>query len=176
MASAPKEAAALPPGLLDRLRSALAAIHAKRLAAEAPATREASPEEPVTDERRAPPAEVPRAVIFVTVFGLSSAALEEVIEVVAREGKDTPVSPVFLTDSLDFEPFRTRRLRFEYLPDGGTRHRFAPDLDWTTYERRRYRLLAEKWRPQSLISFGTPPPPDCAAAIRSLRGELTTNG
>jgi hypothetical protein len=169
MASDPKEAATLPPGLLDRLRSALATIRAGRRAADAPAMREASSEEPVPDEGRAvPPAEVPRAVIFVTVFGLSRAALEEVIEVVAREGKDTPVSPVFLTDSLDFEPFRTRRLRFEYLPDGGIRHRFAPDLDWPTYERRRYRLLAEKWRPQSLISFGTSPPPDCVAAIRSL--------
>ena len=114
------------------------------------------------------PADAPRAVIFVTVFGLSTAALEEVLEVVAREGRDTPVSPVFLTDSLDFKPFRKRRLRFEYLPDGGRRQRFAPDLDWPTYERRRYRLLAEKWRPQSVISFGTPPPADCAAAIKSL--------
>ena len=54
-----------------------------------------------------------------------------------------------------------------YVPMVG--HRFAPDLDWRTYERRRYRLLAAKWRPQSLISFGTPAPPACAAAIRSLR-------
>ena len=138
---------------------------------------ETPPEEPAPGEPRAPPADVPRAVIFVTVFGLSSAALEEVIEVVAREGKDTPVSPVFLTDSLDFEPFRARRLRFEYLPDGGARHRFAPDLDWPTYARRRYRLLAEKWRPQSLISFGTPPPPDCAGRDPvAERGWLTTGG
>jgi hypothetical protein len=107
-------------------------------------------------------------VIFVTVFGLSATALEEVLEVVLREGRDAPVSPVFLTDSLDFKPFRERRLRFEYLPDGGRRQRFAPDLDWHTYERRRYRLLVEKWRPQSLISFGTPPPADCAAAIKPL--------
>ena len=118
---------------------------------------------------RALAADAPRAVIFVTVFGLSTAALEEVLEVVKREGKDTLVNPVFLTDSLDFKPFRVRRLRFEYLPDGGRRHRFAPDLDWRTYERRRYRLLAAKWRPQSLISFGTPAPPACATAIRSLR-------
>jgi len=162
--ASPPETAPLPPGLLDRLRSALATIRAGRPAAEAPALQEPAP----GNEDRATPADVPRAVIFVTVFGLSSAALEEVIEVVAREGKGIPVSPVFLTDSLNFEPFRTRRLRFESLPDGGARHRFAPDLDWPTYERRRYRLLAEKWRPQSLISFGTPPSPDCMAAIRSL--------
>jgi hypothetical protein len=165
MAAQPKTVT-LPPGLLDRLRTALAAVRSGRSAAGRPSAA------PPTDQHlatvQALPADAPRAVIFVTVFGLSTAALEEVLEVVAREGKDTPVSPVFLTDSLDFKPFRDRRLRFEYLPDGGRRHRFAPDLDWRTYERRRYRLLAAKWRPQSLISFGTPAPPDCAAAIRSL--------
>ena len=184
MASSPKMAT-LPPGLLERLRSTLAAVRAGRFApgelgageatgdwppAEEPRAPPAEePRAPPAEEPRAPPADAPRAVIFVTVFGLSTAALEEVLEVVAREGRDTPVSPVFLTDSLDFKPFRKRRLRFEYLPDGGRRLRFAPDLDWPTYERRRDRLLAEKWRPQSVISFGTPPPADCAAAIKSLR-------
>ncbi|MCC2665493.1 MAG: hypothetical protein K0S35_3415 [Geminicoccaceae bacterium] len=167
MASSPK-AVTLPPGLLERLRSTLAAVRAGRFAPGEPGAGEATGDWPPPEELRAPPPDAPRAVIFVTVFGLSTAALEEVLEVVAREGKDTAVSPVFLTDSLDFKPFRKRRLRFEYLPDGGRRQRFAPDLDWPTYERRRYRLLAEKWRPQSVISFGTPPPADCAAAIRLL--------
>ena len=167
MAIQPKTAT-LPPGLLDRLRRALATVRSRRSAAgERPSA--GQPEEQPLPTDRALAADAPRAVIFVTVFGLSTAALEEVLEVVKREGKDTLVNPVFLTDSLDFKPFRARRLRFEYLPDGGRRHRFAPDLDWRTYERRRYRLLAAKWRPQSLISFGTPAPPACAAAIRSLR-------
>jgi hypothetical protein len=164
MAVQPKPAT-LPPGLLDRLRSALGAVRSGRSAAgAAPSAESAAADQAPTAEA----AEAPRAVILVTVFGLSTAALEEVLEVVMREGKDTPVSPVFLTDSLDFKPFRERRLRFEYLPDGGRRQRFAPDLDWRAYDRRRYRLLVEKWRPQSLISFGTPPPADCAAAIKSL--------
>lgn len=157
----PPKAPTLPPGLLDRLRGALAAVRPHR-----PAVSEEPPAEPAPSEP-ASAADAPRAVIFVTVFGLSTTALEEVLEVVIREGKDTPVTPVFLTDSLEFKPFRERRLRFEYLPDGGRRQRFAPDLDWRAYERRRYRLLVEKWRPQSLISFGTPPPADCAAAIKS---------
>jgi hypothetical protein len=156
----------LPPGLLDRLRAALATVRSGRSAAGERPGAPPTDHPAATDE--APPADAPRAVIFVTVFGLSTAALEEVLEVVTRESKDTPASPVFLTDSLDFKPFRDRRLRFEYLPDAGRRHRFAPDLDWRAYERRRYRLLAAKWRPQSLISFGTPAPPDCAAAIRAL--------
>jgi hypothetical protein len=165
MAISPK--ATLPPGLLERLRGTLGAVRAGRLAGGESAAGEA-PDWPPADEPRLLPADAPRAVIFVTVFGLSTEALAEVLEVVAREGKDSPVSPVFLTDSLDFKPFRDRRLRFEYLPDGSRRQRFAPDLDWATYERRRYRLLAEKWRPQSVISFGTPPPADCAAAIKAL--------
>jgi hypothetical protein len=151
----------LPPGLLERLRGALAAVRSGRVAPDDPALPEPAAADPV------PPPDARRAVIFVTVFGLSTGALEEVLEVVMRESKDAPVSPVFLTDSLEFKPFRERRLRFEYLPDGGRRQRFAPDLDWRAYERRRYRLLVEKWRPQSLISFGTPPPADCAAIVKS---------
>jgi hypothetical protein len=184
---------ALPPGLLDRLQSALGAVRAARAAPGAPtperdragrpaaaapaalAPRAPSAPVPRAETPSAPvpraetPAPAPRAVIFVTVFGLSTSALEEVLDLVAREGQGKPVSPVFLTDSLEFKPFRERRLRFEYIPDGGRRQQFAPDLDWQTYERRRYHALAEKWRPQSLISFGTPPPPDCVAAVRALR-------
>ncbi len=155
--------ATLPPGLLDRLRGALAAVRPAR-----PAPAGDKPAAAPAASEPAPPVAAPRAVIFVSVFGLSASALEEVLEVVMREGRDAPVSPVFLTDSLEFKPFRARRLRFEYLPDGGRRQRFAADLDWRAYDRRRYRQLVEKWRPQSLISFGTPPPADCAAAIKSL--------
>ena len=128
----------MPPGLLDRLRGALAAVRPGRAA-----TGEQPDAGPPTPEQ-APAADAPRAAIFVTVFGLSTAALEEVLEVVMREGRNAPVSPVFLTDSLDFKPFRERRLRFEYLPDGGRRQRFAPDLDWRAYDRRRYRLLGRE--------------------------------
>lgn len=163
MAVRPK-ALSVPPVMLERLRSALASVRpGLRRSAARPAG--ARPRASITE----PSAEPARAVIFVTVFGLSTAALEEVLEVVLKETREQPVSPVFLTDSLDFKPFRDRRLRFEYLPHAGARQSFAPDLDWATYERRRYRLLAEKWRPQSLISFGTPPSPDCAAAIRSVK-------
>ena len=157
------ERLSLPPGLLERLRGALAAVRPGRnvVVSAAPPEAPAPAEAPL-------PADAPRAVIFVTVFGLSLPALEEVLELVAREGQGAPISPVFLTDTLEFKPFRDRRLRFEYFPDGGRRQRFAPELDWPSYERRRYRALAEKWRPQSLISFGTPPPPECAAAVRSI--------
>ena len=156
----------LPPGLLERLRGTFGAVRPNR-GGTAPAPSASEPERAPAAPTPAP--DGPRAIIFVTVFGLSTSALEEVLELVAREGRGRPVSPVFLTDSLEFKPFRERRLRFEYIPDGGRRQHFGPDLDWQTYERRRYRALAAKWQPQSLISFGTPPPPDCVAAVRALR-------
>jgi hypothetical protein len=104
------------------------------------------------------PASPAPATILVTVLGLSGRALEDVLELVSREAKTKPIVPVFVTDSFDFAPFRRRRLRFEYLPDRERQQRFAPDLDWDLYLRRRYVLLGEKWRAQSVISFGRPPP------------------
>ena len=131
--------------------------------APAPQTAAEPPLSPI-GEAAAPGA---RAVVLVTVLGLSRDALEEVVELVVKESQARPITPVFITDSLEFDPFRRRRLAFEYLPDRATRARFAPDLDWDLYERRRYGLLRDKWRPSSLVSFGRSPPKECAALVRS---------
>jgi hypothetical protein len=95
--------------------------------------------------------------MLVTVLGLSGHALEEVLELVTKGAETNPIVPVFITDSFDFAPFRRRRLRFEYLPDRDRQQRFAPELDWDLYLRRRYALLREKWQAKSVISFGTRP-------------------
>jgi hypothetical protein len=108
--------------------------------------------------------------VVVAVLGLTGQTLQEVIEMAAKAAEATPATPVFITDSLDFDPFRARRLRFEYFPDRGTRQRFASDLDWDLYERRRYALLRDKWQPRSLIWFGRPPPADCVAVINARAG------
>ena len=81
--------------------------------------------------------------------------------------------PVFITDGFDFAPFRRRRLRFEYIPDRDRQQRFAPELDWNLYLRRRYVLLREKWQAKSVISFGTRPPDESASAADR---HLTTAG
>jgi hypothetical protein len=122
------------------------------------------PAAPVRDPAPAP------GTVVVTVLGLAGPTLQEVIELAAKAAAAAPATPVFVTDSLDFDPFRARRLRFEYFPDRGTRQRFASDLDWDLYERRRYALLRDKWQPRSLIWFGRPPPADCVAVINARAG------
>ena len=106
------------------------------------------------------------ATMLVTVLGLSGRALEEVLELVANGAETKPIVPVFVTDSFDFAPFRRRRLRFEYLPDRDRQQRFAPELDWDLYLRRRYRLLREKWQAKSVISFGSRPPDESGSGGR----------
>jgi hypothetical protein len=127
---------------------------------------ESSPPEPA-----APPASPARPVVLVTVLGLSGGTLHEVLELVTKDSRAKPIAPVFITDSLDFTPFRQRRLRFEYLPDRGRQQRFAPELEWDLYLRRRYALLSEKWQTKSIISFGRPPPRECVAHGRPAQGQ-----
>lgn len=124
---------------------------------------------------RAPASPAP-APVLVTVLGLSGSALEDVLELVSREAETKPIVPVFITDTLDFAPFRRRRLRFEHLPDRDCQQRFAPDLEWDLYLRRRYTLLREKWQARSLISFGRPPPREDAVDLRPGTGTPRING
>jgi hypothetical protein len=114
---------------------------------------QSSPPKPIP-----PPANPVPATILVTVLGLSGRALEEVLELVTKGAETKPIVPVFVTDTFDFAPFRQRRLRFEYMPDRDRQQRFAPELDWDHYLRRRYALLSEKWQAKSVISFGSRPP------------------
>ena len=112
-----------------------------------------SPPKPV-----AAPTNPAPATMLVTVLGLSGRALEEVLELVMKGAETKPIVPVFVTDTFDFASFRRRRLRFEYVPDRDRQQRFAPELDWDLYLRRRYALLREKWQARSVISFGSRPP------------------
>jgi hypothetical protein len=106
----------------------------------------------------APPPSPARTVVLVTVLGLTGRALDEILKLVTMQAETKPIVPVFITDGFDFAPFRQRRLRFEYVPDRDRQQRFAPELDWDLYLRRRYALLGEKWQAKSIISFGRPPP------------------
>jgi hypothetical protein len=98
------------------------------------------------------------ATMLVSVLGLSGRALEDVLELVTKGAETKPIVPIFVTDTFDFAPFRRRRLRFEYVPDRDRQQRFAAELDWDLYLRRRYALLREKWQAKSVISFGSRPP------------------
>jgi hypothetical protein len=126
---------------------------------------------PIRESSAPPPAQPPasRARVLVTVLGLSGRALEDVLELVSKGTATKPIAPVFITDVFDFAPFRQRRLPFEYVPDSDRQQRFAPDLDWDVYLRRRYALLSEKWQAKSVVSFGRPPPRDCVVDGRPAR-------
>jgi hypothetical protein len=112
--------------------------------------------------------------MLVTVLGLSGHALEDVLELVTKGAETKPIVPVFVTDAFDFAPFRRRRLRFEYVPDRDRQQRFAPELDWDLYLRRRYALLREKWQAKSVISFGSRPP--CENVLSGARPAPAQNG
>jgi hypothetical protein len=120
------------------------------------------PSQPAHVSNPPPPVPAPAnpapAIMLVTVLGLSGRALEDVLELVTKGAETKPIVPVFVTDTFDFAPFRRRRLRFEYVPDRDRQQRFAPELDWDLYLRRRYALLREKWQAKSVISFGSRPP------------------
>lgn len=93
-------------------------------------------------------------VVLVAVFGLDAAALPAVVERIDREAAVTGVVPVFLTDLDDFQPFRERRARFEYLPPPAEGIRLAGDLDWGLYQARRLTLLCRKWRAVRVVAIG----------------------
>jgi hypothetical protein len=160
------------PGRLERWRGVLASWRRPRETRStpqpSPPARASSPPKPGP----APATPVP-ATMLVTVLGLSGRALEEVLELVTKGAETNPIVPVFITDSFDFAPFRRRRLRFEYLPDRDRQQRFAPELDWDLYLRRRYALLREKWQAKSVISFGTRPPDE---NVRGGRAALEQGG
>jgi hypothetical protein len=40
-----------------------------------------------------------------------------------------------------------------------------PGLPWHLYRHAQYRLLAQRWRPAAVISFGRLPDKDCLAAL-----------
>jgi hypothetical protein len=93
-------------------------------------------------------------VALVAVFGIDAATLPAVIERIGREAATIGVVPVFLTDVDDFQPFRERHARFEYLPPPAEGARLARDLDWGLYQARRLTLLCRKWRAVRVVAIG----------------------
>jgi hypothetical protein len=104
--------------------------------------------------------------IAVTVLGLSGEALETVIGIAERQCAATGARPVFITDGHDFAPFRHRRLVVDQVVDAEARAAEAPGLAWRLYRRRQYALLAARWRPAAVVSFGRRPDEDCLEALK----------
>lgn len=104
-------------------------------------------------------------MVAVTVLGLSGEALERVIEIARQQCAAAGTRPVFVTDLPDFEPFRRHRLVADQVVDAEARQATTPDLPWRLYRQRQYALLATRWRPRAVVSFGRQPDEDCVRAL-----------
>ncbi|MGP1395733.1 MAG: hypothetical protein ACTS3R_09505 [Inquilinaceae bacterium] len=96
-------------------------------------------------------------MLGVTLMGVDGAALPGILDIIARESTAKGLTPVIITDTADFAPFRARRLIVEYIPPQAARQRFAPDLPWDLYLGRRLVLFRQKWAPVAIVSYGRPP-------------------
>lgn len=99
--------------------------------------------------------EVP-ATCLVAVFEVPENLIGEVLEQAVRE-HGTESRLVFVTDDLDFLPFRQRKLVFEHLPSRAERAKHAQHVNWADYLRQRWSILAEKWQATKIVSYGLPP-------------------
>ena len=132
--------------------------------ASAPATKAPAPaaKAPAPARKRAPPRHV-----LVTVLGLEGEALERVLVIAQTQCAAKRARPILVTDGHDFAPFRRRKLTVEQVVDAETRLLSRPDLPWRTYRRRQYALLAARWRPIAVISFGRSPDEDCFDTLQA---------
>jgi hypothetical protein len=164
-------ASAAPRALAEPISSALArlASRLRRGVARQVATGAAAPQAAPKNDALIPTGRRvrPVRVLMAVVIGLDAAALERTLAMVhAGSGRAEGAALIlFLTDGADFEPFRSRGLLFEYLPPAPLRERFAPDLDWDLYMRRRLARLRRKWSPARIVAFG----PDAQALIAQWR-------
>jgi hypothetical protein len=118
------------------------------------------PKPPAAPRKRAP------RHVAVTVLGMEGAALEQVITTAQTQCAARGARPIFVTDGHDFTPFRQRKLTVEQVVDAEARLLTAPDLAWRSYRRRQYTLIAARWRPIAVVSFGRSPDEDCLEALQ----------
>jgi hypothetical protein len=88
-----------------------------------------------------------------TLFGLTPADVEErVATVESRQLRDRDFLPVFITDVVSFDSFRSRGYTFEYIPraiTGGTRSMRSE----RRYLEARLELIRRKWRLRDLVDL-----------------------
>lgn len=106
--------------------------------------------------------------VAVCVLGLDGAVLEQVVATALAEAQAVGRRPVFITDGDRFEVFRQHRVAVEQVVEPRAAARRAPDLAWDLYRVRQFHLLARKWRPSAVVTFGTRPPADCLEALRAV--------
>ena len=130
-----------------------------------PATRDEAPAPGPVPAPPAVPAPKRGGNVVVTVLGLSGKALDQVLYLAHRQCAERGSRPVFVTDGLDFAPFRQRRLITDQVADAEALAAQIPELPWRSYRRRQYALVAARWQPVAIVTFGRSPDADCLAAL-----------
>ncbi|ESY90710.1 hypothetical protein [Mesorhizobium sp. LNHC209A00] len=94
-----------------------------------------------------------KPVVMVTVLGVKSDLLEEIIQITSRKFEPKH-RLVFLTDSSEFGLFRSNGAIFEYFPPLLEQRLHAAVMPWPAYLAERWALLVAKWRPIHVIAYG----------------------
>lgn len=101
------------------------------------------------------PAGDARRRVLVTLLGVPEADAERLIDMALKSvGRDAV--PIFVTSSLDFAPFRSRRALFEYLPPPA-RLGFDDTTAAEDYVREKLELIRAKWCAAAETTLGQSP-------------------
>ena len=104
----------------------------------------------------------PRPVLATAVFGLSAAAIGDLLDIIERQARQRQMVPLLLTDDDDFRVFRGRRLVVEFVPSRTVLEQHGMDRHFEMYLQRRLALIRRKWRPERIVAFG----PRAAEVVR----------
>ncbi|MHA1563958.1 MAG: hypothetical protein ACTSX7_01485 [Alphaproteobacteria bacterium] len=95
-------------------------------------------------------------VLGISVFGLESQKLSEILALIANQQRKTrDFTPVFLTSSTAFHLFRRYGFVFEYLPPAARRENVAGQQNWHDYAAGRLEFVCRKWGINRIVCFGT---------------------
>ncbi len=97
--------------------------------------------------------DAPPRFMLVDLSGRAEAELEKLIETTRSGLAEKGLVPVFVTDALDFELFRRKRVIFESLPPLAETARLAPDLDWGARRVSLRAFIQSKWDPVGEIDL-----------------------
>ena len=96
----------------------------------------------------------PQIRIGFTLFGMRLEAIEDAVAIVEqRQVRSRDFTPVFVTDNVDFRPFRTRGYVVEYIPESITlKANTNRSLD--RYLSARLELIQAKWALGEFVDLG----------------------
>ena len=114
----------------------------------------------------------PQRTIGIMVTGVAGLDMEAFLEGILPVSSKQNITPVFITDTEDFSPFRERGLFFEHVPARDAIHRFGQGRDWQLYMDRRLGMLQVKWGLDGFVAFGNVDD----VSIDSLAAEISDLG